>query len=303
MILVRASFALAVGLLVAGCPNNSGSPMKPMPDAAVPPDLMPGRDMATPPDMANTGMDPVGSACTNASKCSGNKPTCLSSLSGFNPPLSAPDGYCSNQDCKSDNDCGISGKCIGQLGYCLGLCFAKGECALNNPANRCFVVDPNAGLAACIPNPIKDSCDPTSTKSCMGTGACSRVGGAIDDVGVCLTTCNIGDTCPAGAQGEAQACYFLNQRIDVMGKDSGDAFAGLVCIYDASSKGGGDPDTACMYLNSCKPGYECNFYNVGGGGKLCKKLCKNGGNDCQSGTCQNAFKLGAFGADDIGLCL
>lgn len=288
----------------AGCSNGGGGggTVKPA-DMAVLPDLIPGRDLALPPDMANTGMDPVGSACKDASHCSGNKPICMTNLTGFQIPLPAASGYCTNQACKSDNDCGISGKCIGQLGYCLGLCFAKGECALNNPDNRCFTVDAQNGVSACLPNFVKDACDPTSAKSCNGTGACGRVGGAVDDVGQCFMTCNVGDTCPPDANNAPQACYFINRRIDGQGKDTGDAFAGLACLFDASSQGGGDPDTACMYLNSCKAGYECDFYNVGGKGKLCKKLCKNGANDCQSGTCQNAFKLGTFGAGDYGLCL
>jgi hypothetical protein len=68
--------------------------------------------------------------------------------------------------------------------------------------------------------------------------------------------------------------------------------------------GGGMPNGACTYLNSCPSGYECNFWKVGGVDKLCKKLCHKGGMECANGgTCQDAFKLGAFNDGDVGLCL
>jgi len=78
------------------------------------------------------------------------------------------------------------------------------------------------------------------------------------------------------------------------------------CFSDDSgdptnAPGGGRLNTACVFLNSCASGLECDFY----GGKKCKALCHNGvANNCPNGgTCQNAFLLKSFAANDVGLCL
>ena len=289
----------SLAALTAGCGGGGGPVVAD--DAAVVEDLAmaPARDMAKKADMTNLGTDPVGAPCTDASNCSGNRPVCRKSITEFNPAVAAPDGYCSNDKCAKDADCGTGGVCVGS-GFCFAPCMAKDECPKVNPANYCVTVN-QMGLNVCVPGGLfADLCDPTDAKSCNGTGACQR--GAIDDAGSCLTTCMLGGPeCKVGAQGQAQACYFLNLRVNVMGKDTGDAFAGTVCIDDASK--GAAPDAACMFLNSCSPGYECNFWKVGGVDKICKKLCRSGGNECVIGTCTNAFLLKSFAMGDVGLCL
>lgn len=287
---------LPLAALAPACGDDGATNMNGPVDMAMAP---PPADMAKKPkpDLYNPGMDPVGAACADESMCSGTRPVCRMSLSEFNPPLAAPTGYCSNDKCTDDSDCGTGGLCVNS-GFCFAECAGKGECPMTNPGNVCAQVNA-MGLKLCIPKAV-DACNPTDPMSCEGTGACQRT--AIDDAGTCLKTCTLGGACPAGAQGAKQNCYFLNLRVDVNGKATGDAYAGLTCIVE-DPNGGAAPGAACMYLNSCQEGYECNFWKQGGADKVCKKLCRNGGNECVLGTCQNAFLLAKFDTGDVGLCL
>ena len=243
--------------------------------------------------MAPKATAPVGGKCGGPADCSGNNSTCLTMLGNIN----APGGYCSNQPCAGNNDCGAKSFCpVAQnLNYCVGLCTGKNECQQTNSSNRCFYWDNTYN--ACLPSTLS-ACDPTSGASCNHTGACQRDG--IDNVGTCFTTCAFGAACPADGQGQAQNCYFYNQRIDTLGNPSPDVFQGLACGIQNSA---GTLGSACTYLNDCVTGFECDFYSLSGS-KVCKPLCRSGMNgDCNAGACQNAFKLGNFGFGAIGLCI
>ncbi len=290
--------ALACGTLGCGSDstgnnnNNNGTADLAMPSA--------------PADMANLSMGPVGGECMSAADCGGNKPKCLMSIDGFQymgQPLllPAPNGYCSDDACKSDDDCGPGGYCFPGINICLGMCEKAGDCGAVNPGNVCIPVQ--GAQSTCFPQFITDTCDPPKKDGCGdGKGCLRHVLASIDNFGTCVDQCKLGMDCPAGTGGAAQACYFVNTAIDAMGKATKDTFAGLICLPDASM-GGGAPDSACMTINSCQPGYECNLYSEGGVGKVCRKLCTNGGNQCVIGDCKNAFKLPSFDMGSVGLCL
>jgi hypothetical protein len=281
--------------------GNGGNGDLSMPDLTSAP-----LDMTHLPDMScnGVGSGAAGTTCTKASDCGGCKPACSTTLGG-GLNLSVPEGYCSGP-CKRDSDCGEGGFCeTTTLHYCLGTCVNKGDCGTAASANANNVCVPaNQTTNVCLP--LAHDCNPTRLTDCNNTGACFRLQGAIDDVGNCLSPCDIGGSCPADAAGNAQSCYFLNLTIDANKKATGDKYAGMGCFIDdsgnaADAPGGGRPNTACSFLNSCASGYECDFY----GGKLCKALCRNGvDNNCPGGTtCQNAFQLTTFAQNDVGLCL
>lgn len=300
LVLPLAAIASACGDDGATNMNNGTSDLA-MPQA--PPDMA----KAPKPDMANLSMGPVGGTCMSEADCGGNRPKCLSEITGFQYAgqmlvLTAPDGYCTDEKCKSDDDCGPGGYCFGGgVDLCLGTCEKAGDCAKLNPKNVCINVQ--GAQPTCFPQFIPDVCNPTKVDACGdGKGCIRHPLAAIDDFGTCVDTCKLGGTCPLGQGGVAQACYFVNTGFDGMGKATKDAFAGLICLPD-NSKGAGAPDSACMAINACQPGYECNLYSAGGVGQVCRKLCTNGGNECVLGTCQNAFKLAKFDMGDIGLCL
>jgi hypothetical protein len=272
-------------------------------------------ELATPPDLQPSELGPnlpAGHACSSASDCSGPGAECDTTLAYYPGSISpAPGGYCSNPDC-GNVGCGIGGYCLVSdmfgHGYCLGECSRRDQCQSVNPNNRCFTCIGN-GCAeylgqspwigtACLPLAASE-CDPTLAGTCNNTGACNRAGP--DDVGRCLTTCTFDGTCPDDPFGYPQSCYFLNRRIDQNGDPTGDYFAGLVCLPATLGYG---LDRTCRSITECFQGLECNYYNIGGGGEVCKQLCRNGMSDCtMGGTCQNAFLLATFNAGDIGLCL
>lgn len=256
----------------------------------------------TPPDLSQVAKAAVGATCASALGCSGPNAQCYNTLPGT--VVKTPGGYCSNKPCANDNDCGNLGVCIDLLGngasFCLGACAAKGDCAAVNPANRCFYATNTD--TACLPASIS-ACDPTSANSCT-RGECNREG--IDDVGACFTLCNFGGACAADSQGRARQCYYMNMRVNSQGKATGDYWSGLVCLLTGNNLG---PNVACTYVDDCQNGYECNFFQINGTPKVCKKQCRNGTPaDCNGtgGTCQDAFRTGLNNGwvnGQIGLCL
>jgi hypothetical protein len=237
-------------------------------------------------------MNPVGHTCVQPSDCTGTGAICYNTIPTYN--IQAPGGYCSNSNCVNDNSCGTGGFCDTMTSHlCFELCAAKGDCAANNPNNLCFNFD---GMHdACLPKGIS-KCDPTQVGTCNGTGACERSGP--DNVGVCMTTCMLGVACPNDAQGNAQVCVFYNETVDGAGNKTQDTFAGLACLPTNGNLGA---NAACMYINDCTSGYECDFF-MASGTKTCKQLCKLGTTVCSTGTCKNAFKLNSFVNGSYGLC-
>ncbi len=237
-------------------------------------------------------MNPVGHTCVQPSDCSGTSAICYNTIATYN--IVAPGGYCSNTNCASDINCGTGGFCDTMTSKeCFQLCAAKGDCTANNPDNLCFTFDQTHD--ACLPKSLS-KCDPTQVGTCNGTGACDRVGP--DNVGLCLTTCMLGVACPNDAQGNAQVCVFYNETVDGAGNKTSDTFAGLACL---GANGNLGANAACMYINDCTNGYECDFF-MASGTKTCKQVCKNGTTACASGTCKNAFKLASFVNGSYGLC-
>src|SRR5262249_36129889 len=155
-------------------------------------------------DMAMMGGGkPVGASCINPTDCSGSNPVCQM---GRLPQtqVSVPGGYCSNQPCGNDGDCGTGGFCVtvGHAAYCIAKCNAKTQCQQVNQDNRCFNwdVQNNMYRTACLPQGFSQ-CDPTDDFACANKaqGMCQRVG--IDNVGFCYDPCTFGGGCANDAAG------------------------------------------------------------------------------------------------------
>jgi hypothetical protein len=236
----------------------------------------------------------VGHTCTSSTMCTGTSPMCYTMFPGTQ--LNFPAGYCSNSNCASDASCGTGGFCDTMFTKaCFQSCANPGDCTANNASNACFFF-PDGTHAACWPK-MFSNCDPTVGNSCVGQfagQACLRSG--IDNVGSCNPTCTFGGAaCPNDPNGNAQGCYYYNATLDVNGNPTGDTWNGLTCL----SLGAVAANAACMFINDCVSGYECDVFTS----KLCKQQCQLGTTACTTGTCQNAFKLTSFVNGSIGLCL
>jgi hypothetical protein len=279
-------------LSMTGTPDFSGLTL----DFSMPenPDL----SRTTSPDMAMAGTRPVGATCTSSGQCTGTNPVCLNTLG----TITLSGGYCSNKVCTSDQSCGTGGFCdtTGGTSDCLESCTNAGDCSSTNSNNSCFYWDNNYN--ACLPTSLS-TCDPTVSNNCSSLSLCDRQGP--DNVGSCLTSCTFGGTCANDSRGNARNCYLLNNKVKTDGTTvSGDTLLGLGC-YTTNNLAAG---ATCTYTNDCVSGYECNYYMVGSLGKVCAKMCRNGGTDCNGTghTCQDAFKTGVTGdwtTGQVGLCL
>jgi hypothetical protein len=237
--------------------------------------------------------DPVGHTCTSSTMCTGTSPQCVTTIPMTT--IMAPGGYCTNANCVSNASCGTGGFCDTMYTHsCLQDCANPGDCNANNGNNACFFwTNTNA---ACLPRTLS-KCDPTVIASCAGANGCLREG--IDNVGDCFPTCVFGGVaCPNDQQGQAQGCYYFNSTVDSNGNPTTDKFNGLMCLPLGTSA----VNTACMFLDDCVSGYECDQF-MAGGTKVCRQMCKLGTTVCSTGSCKDAFKLGAsFINGAIGLC-
>jgi hypothetical protein len=235
-------------------------------------------DFSTPPqpDMA-MAKKPTSSSCVADTECIGKTPACLTLIGQKN----APGGYCSTGNCAADGDCGYAGAYCAQGGHCYLGCSMKNECQQINAGNRCFYGGPDG---VCLPTTFT-MCDPTQN-AC----ACIRTG--YDDVGRCYTKCTLPNNCANGDN-----CVYYNGTIDVNGMATGDTINTPICVTPGQTAAG----QACMYVEDCVSGYECDYFSSGGA-KLCRQVCKSGTTVCGVGTCKNAFKLLNFGVGSIGLC-
>ena len=252
---------------------------------------MPPADMTTPPTDGGMVTGGIGAACTDDTGCrQGTMPKCWKTNvlnNTTNPPT--PGGYCSSE-CTTDTQCGTGNRCV-QLTtttkYCVAGCSNATTC--RHPGYACAYFG-SGGI--CFPDAIFD-CDPKS-----GTGACTEAGSgkaggcirqAYENKGNCSASCTVGKgTCAAAGGTPRQCVYFDTSKTTDM-----DAWKGMICLESVPTPvtSGG----ACMYVNECEDGYQCD-----GASGTCQQLCVKGGTPaCTTGTCADGFMTPATGP---GIC-
>ena len=158
----------------------------------------------------------------------------------------------------------------GTPGVCAKSCQAATDCpdglgcwiSLGGTTAACFPVDSvSEGGKALVLN-----CDPT-VAGCTFTGSalpggCDRQILGAGSAGVCREGCDIGvDTCPKGADGSPQACYYADNTLDSTGMPTGDVLKQPICqFFDPQVAAGAeclDPTTMNHYFNIRPAGQQC----------------------------------------------